>query len=317
MKYNFFRRVDMGKEKRSDARKIADENLSKVFGERLKDLLSERHKGKNKKEWALIILEKIDPDKAHICISPLDKAYATRKIINWIDGFAMPDSISISLDICDLLDCEPSYLLGRQDEYHRGIISAAAETGLNDESIRLIKNYPIEIKKLLDKLILSGGDSLLKLLKAINTYALEAHHSIIRLEVNGNDSLTTQLDIEDKFIGATPDKGNTLPDISRQMLKYSTTSTLDKILTDIYNQYIDEGNKLFKERLTKKGEIKKKRIAKLIYDRKFRELVPEESAFLQKYDSLNESEISDKVDEEINREYNRYKEENPDTSQYI
>ena len=229
----------------------------------------------------------------------------------------MPDSISILLDICDLLDCEPSYLLGRQDEYHRGIISAAAETGLNDESIRLIKNYPIEIKKLLDKLILSGGDSLLKLLKAINTYALEAHHSIIRLEVNGNDSLTTQLDIEDKFIGATPDKGNTLPDISRQMLKYSTTSTLDKILTDIYNQYIDEGNKLFKERLTKKGEIKKKRIAKLIYDRKFRELVPEESAFLQKYDSLNESEISDKVDEEINREYNRYKEENPDTSQYI
>ena len=53
MKYNFFRRVDMGKEKRSDARKIADENLSKVFGERLKDLLSERHKGKIRKNGRL------------------------------------------------------------------------------------------------------------------------------------------------------------------------------------------------------------------------------------------------------------------------
>ena len=43
----------MGKEKRSDARKIADENLSKVFGERLKNLLIKHHEGKNKKEWAL------------------------------------------------------------------------------------------------------------------------------------------------------------------------------------------------------------------------------------------------------------------------
>ena len=307
----------MGKEKRSDARKIADENLSKVFGERLKYLLNERHKGKNKKEWALIILEKIDPDKAHICTIPLDKAYATRKIINWIDGFAMPDSISILLDICDLLDCEPGYLLGRQEEYHRGIMSASAETGLNDESIRLIKHYPMEIKKLIDKLILNGGDRLLKLLNAIHNYVLEAHHSIIRLEVKGSDLLSTQLDIEDKFIGATPNKGNTLPDISRQMLKYSATSTLDKILTDVYDQYIDEGNKLFKERLTKKGEIKKKRITKLIDDSKWRKLRVEEIFFLQEYGNLNENEISDKVDEEINCEYNRYKEENPDTCQYI
>ncbi|MCI8296949.1 MAG: hypothetical protein HFG22_13935 [Lachnospiraceae bacterium] len=307
----------MGKEKRSDARKIADENLSKVFGERLKNLLIKHHEGKNKKEWALIILEKIDPDKAHICTSPLDKAYATRKIINWIDGFAMPDSISILLDICDLLDCEPGYLLGKQEEYHRGIISASTEIGLNDESIRLIKNYPMEIKKLLDGLILNGDDRLLKLLNTIYTYVLEAHHSIIRLEVEGSDSLTTQLNIEDKFIGATPNTGNTLFDISRQMLKYSATSTLDKILTDVYNQYIDEANKLFKERLTKKGEIKKKRIVKLMHDRKWRELTTEESVFLYEYGNMTEDEISDKVDEEINCEYKRYKEKVPNNSQYI
>lgn len=307
----------MGREEISDARKIADKKLKKVFGERLKNLLSERHKGKNKKEWAFIILEKIDPDKAHICISPLDKGDATRKIVNWIDGLAMPDSISILLDICDLLDCEPGYLLGRQEEYHRGVISAAAEIGLNDESIRLIKNYPIEIKQLLDKLILNGGDRLLKLLNAIHNYVLEAHHSIIRLEVKGSDLLTTQLNIEDKFIGATPDKGNTLPDISRQMLKYSATSTLDKILTDVYNQYIDEANKLFKERLTKRGEIKKKRIANLMRNRNWRKLTTEESVFLYEYGNMTEDEISGKVDEEINCEYNRYKEEYPDTNKNI
>lgn len=297
-----------GRKKRNDSRIIADKNLGKIFGNRLRDLLNKRYPNKTSAEQAFSILKKIEPDKAHDCISPLDKADATRKIINWMNGNSMPNSISILLDICDLLDCEPGYLLGRQEEYHRGVISAAAETGLNDESIRLIKNYPIEIKQLLDKLILNGGDRLLKLLEAIHTYVLEAHHSVIRLEVNGNDSLTTQLDIEDKFIGATPNKGNTLPDISQQMLKYSATSTFDKILTDVYNQYIDEGNKLFKERLIKKGEIKKKRIVKLMRDRKWRELTTEESVFLYEYGNMTEDEISGKVDEEINCEYKRYKE---------
>lgn len=181
----------------------------------------------------------------------------------------------------------------------------------------MLKNYPIEIKKLLDKLILNGGDRLLKLLNAIYTYVLEAHHSIIRLEVKGSDSLTTQLSIEDKFIGATPNEGNTLPDISRQMLKYSATSTLDKILTGVYNQYIDEANKLFKKRLAKRGKFKKKRIAKLMSDRKWRELTIEESMFLYEYNNMTEDEISDKIDKEINDEYNRYKKENPDGNQNI
>ena len=307
----------MGREKRSEARKIADENLSKVFGERISNLLKERYPNDSKNKQAFTILEKIDPDKARGCIESSSKADAARKIVNWIDGFAMPDSISILLDICDVLDCEPGYLLGRQEDYHRGIISASTETGLNDESIRLLKNYPIEIKKLLDKLILNGGDRLLKLLNAIYTYVLEAHHSIIRLEVKGSDSLTTQLSIEDKFIGATPNEGNTLPDISRQMLKYSATSTLDKILTGVYNQYIDEANKLFKKRLAKRGKFKKKRIAKLMSDRKWRELTIEESMFLYEYNNMTEDEISDKIDKEINDEYNRYKKENPDGNQNI
>lgn len=57
-----------------------------------------------------------------------------------------------------------------------------------------------------------------------------------------------------------------------------------------------------------KGEIKKKRIAKLIYDRKWRELVPEESLFLQGYDNPNENKISNKIVKEIEWEYERYKE---------
>ncbi len=301
-----------GRVKRSEARKIAEKNLCKTFGDRISNLLDKRYPDTARNYQAFKILEKIEPDKAKECETNLDKADAVHRIINWIGGRSMPDSISILLDICDLLDCEPGYLLGRQEDYHRGIISASTETGLNDESIRLLKNYPIEIKKLLDKLILNGGDRLLKLLNAIYTYVLEAHHSIIRLEIKGSGSLTTQLNVEDKLIGATPNKGNTLPDISRQMLKYSATSTLDKILTDVYNQHRDEANKLFKERLIKSGEFKKKRIAKLMRDHKWKELTTEESVFLYEYDNMTEDEISDKIDEEINCEYNRGKEENPD-----
>lgn len=95
----------MGREKRSEARKIADENLSKVFGERISNLLKERYPNDSKNKQAFTILEKIDPDKARGCIESSSKADAARKIVNWIDGFAMPDSISILLDICDLLDC--------------------------------------------------------------------------------------------------------------------------------------------------------------------------------------------------------------------
>lgn len=307
----------MGRGKRSEARKIAEKNLCKIFGDRISNLLDKRYPDTTRNDQAFKILEKIEPDKAQVCKTPLDKADAAHRIINWIGGRSMPDSISILLDICDLLDCEPGYLLGRQEEYHRGIIFASSETGLNDESIRLIKNYPIEIKKLLDNLILNGGDRLLNLLNAIYTYVLEAHHSIIRLEVKGSNSLTTQLTIEDNLIGATPNEGNTLPDISRQMLKYSATSTLDKILTSVYNQYIDEANKLFKERLIERGENKKKRIAKLIYDRNWRKLTTEESVFLYEYNNMTKDEISDKIAKEINCEYNRYKEGNPDTNQSI
>lgn len=219
-------------------------------------------------------------------------------------------------EYCDFFKCQPDYFFSYQDTPNRDINKAHEELGLKYESVEAIKNYSEDIKKLLDKLILSNEDNLLKLLNAIQTYALIAHHSIVRLEVSGNDLYTNQIDIEDKLIGASPDEGNRLPDISKQMLKYSATSTFDKILTNLYDQYIDEGNRLFKERLTQKGNGKKKRIANLRYEHTRRELTAEESILLLEYNGLNEDEISDKIDKEIEREYKYYKENPPSTTPF-
>lgn len=211
-------------------------------------------------------------------------------------------------EYCDFFKCQPDYFFSYQNVPNRDIHKAHEEIGLKYESIEAIKNYPVEIKELLDHLILNDGDNLLKLLNAMETYALKAHHSIVRLEVHGNDSQGTQIDIEDELIGATPDEGNRLYDISKQMLKYSAISVFDNILTKTYNQYIDKGNDLFKRRLEKKGEIKKKRIAKLISDRTWRELTVEEFVSLYEYANMTESEISNKIDSEMIENYNRYKE---------
>ena len=144
-------------------------------------------------------------------------------------------------------------MLGAQNEYNRGIVDAAKEIGLDDKSIKRLKKYPPEIKELLNKIILrSNGDDLLKLLQAIYTYALESQHSVIKLEIPETDLFETQ-DIENKLIGATSEIGNTLPDISKRMLRYTATTVFDEILINTRNNYVEEGNAL----LTKTSHTEK------------------------------------------------------------
>lgn len=307
--------MSKGKQQRTKERKTMDEKIYKTFGERLRILLEEEYPRKNDTDKAFEILNRINPAKAALCLSRTDINDETRTIKTWMDGTSMPSSISIVLDICDLLHCEPGYLLGTQNEYHRGTIDSAKELGLDDRSIKLIKEYPQGIKTLLNKLILHcKGDNLLKLLQAIHTYAIEAQHSLIRLEAPGADIFETQV-IENKLIGAIAKNGNTLPDISKKMLRYTASTTFDEILLYAYDDYIDEGNSLLRERIEKNADLKKNKWVHLKKESQWRELNFDEQIFLR-FGKIGESvpsaeEAFKRIDKNAVSEYERYKNDIP------
>ena len=99
-------------------------------------------------------------------------------------------------------------------------------------------------------------DNLLKLLQAIQVYALNAQQANVRLEVTEADMFETQ-DTEDKLIGAIPEIGNTLPDISKRMLRYTATTAFDEILLDTYDDYVEDGNRLLKDRINRNAAREK------------------------------------------------------------
>ncbi len=225
-------------------------------------------------------------------------------------------NLEIVSKLAKILDCDITYLTGENDEdvYEKDLASAAIEIGLKYTSTEKIKNYSHETKDLLDRMIMHlDGDNLLKLLQSIYIYSLEAHHSNVQLDVIGADHFETN-EINAKLITYTNSPGSTLPDISKRMLKYAVTSALNEILTDTYNDYIEDGNALLKKRLNKKAEFEKKRCSFLLELRSRGEkLSLDELNFLldNVWDDSpfpTESEIHKRIDEKYSHLYDLYKE---------
>jgi len=232
-------------------------------------------------------------------------------------AYQQKPSIEKLMNICELLDCDIDYFLTEQEEFKKDVASAAIEIGLKYTSTEKIKNYSHETKDLLDRMIMHlNGDNLLKLLKSIYIYSLETHHSNVQLDVIGADRFQTN-EINAKLITYTDSPGSTLPDISKRMLKYAVTSALDEILTDTYNDYIEDGNVLLKKRLNKKAEREKTRCSYLLKKRaelkeRGEELPNEELFFLLDVwgdgPFPTESEIHKRIDKKYNDLYDFYKE---------
>lgn len=183
----------------------------------------------------------------------------TRTVDNWLKGKNYPKRISDILHLCNSLGCDLDYFFTDMDAPTHDLNFISKETGLSSEAIEKICNYSPQIKELINRLILnSKEDNLLKLLQAIQTYALYAHHSIVSLDVIDASLYETQ-DIEDKLIAATSKKGNTLPDISKRMLRYTASTAFDEVLLDTYNDYIEDGNTLLQNRINENAEVEKKR----------------------------------------------------------
>lgn len=240
-----------------------------------------------------------------------------RKVQKWIAGDAEPTNIEELKKICDILDCDFNYLLGDAPIANLSNKKAADWLGLDEITVSNIKNYNDSEKELLLKLVSSQKqDNLLKLLQSIYNYSLWSHHANIELDVIGAD-ISEKYETLKKLTGFSPAPGNTIPDLSKKMLKYSVVSTLDEVLSDTYNDYTNEGNLLLKQRLLELSEIDKNRASYLLEKRKTLkehggELSIDELNFL--LDEWNDKpfptaqDIYKRIDEKYKRLYDFYKE---------
>lgn len=283
--------------------------------------LEQRMKQKNMttKEFAKMLYNYgLDSD---LCNSPNNKASFdshVRKVQKWIAGNTEPASIDDLKKICDILDCDFNYLLGDAPIANLSNKRVADWLGLDEITVSSIKNYNDSEKELLLKLVSSQKqDNLLKLLQSIYNYSLWSHHANIELDVVGAD-ISEKYEINERLTGFSHTPGNTLPDISKKMLKYSVVSTLDEVLSDTYNDYTNEGNLLLKQRLLELSDMEKKRVSYLLERRKTLKEHGEDLSF----DELNlllggnwndelfptEQDIHKRIDEKYRRLYDLHKE---------
>lgn len=219
-------------------------------------------------------------------VTEFEKKYSrnlSETIKNWYktDQFRRTvASADLLVEICDFFQCDLDYFFTEQDEFCSTMQHASQYIGLDYETTDKISHYPTEIKELLNKLVLhSSKDNLLKILQSVQTYALEAQYSNVKLEVIGADLFETQ-DIEEKLIGATPELGNTLPDKSKRMLQHAAATAFNEVLSDTYDDYIEKGNELLQERINRNIAIEKKQWLRIKEKSKWGNLTPDEIGIL-------------------------------------
>lgn len=93
------------------------------FGDRLQDLRKQK-KIKTQEEFA-----------AKLGVN-------LKSVQNWEQGRKLPQTEHL-FKICDVLDCDLDYLIGRLEERNRTIKEMAAYTGLSEKSIKMLHDYHV------------------------------------------------------------------------------------------------------------------------------------------------------------------------------
>ncbi len=227
---------------------------------------------------------------------------------NWFAGRSMPDDINVLYNICDLLNCDIDYLVGRQDKFRKATAEVAEQLDLNYKSIEKLEKYPSEIKELLNRLILSQtGDNLLKLLKSINNYAVYGHNVFLELYDVSIDSRNTEL--EDEFEIPVIDKEQ-----SKEVLKRASTGVMRQVLDDAYDNYIPDSNLRLKERLSVRCKKEKEQFLNLSECPQVSSLSKEERIKLGEWTNwgeLSNDEALKKIEQKYQSRYKMYVETVP------
>lgn len=119
------------------------------------------------------IFKYLYPNKAETYITATDRNCAIRKIRNWQDGCAMPQTLNEFLKLCELFDCDVEYLTGKQPYARRNNLDAVSKTGLEEITIEEISKLSTSEKHIVDAIFsrTDASSNLIKLIKQMLFYS--------------------------------------------------------------------------------------------------------------------------------------------------
>lgn len=143
------------------------------FGRRLRDLRKERgQKFEKKYSYCKSQQAFCDEIASH---EATDKSIRRQTLASWENGKSYPD-ISRLLILCELLDCEPNYLLGYSKVVNQDVKTVSEFTGLALQSVEVLKGNELLVN-FLNYLLLGPNKKFIDLIdfimKEYNYYYLE------------------------------------------------------------------------------------------------------------------------------------------------
>lgn len=156
------------------------------FKERLRERMNQ--KGIDTKEFAKRLYNY--GSNADLWENEGHKSSHIRKVQKWLAGSTEPKNIDELKKICDILDCDFSYLLGDSPIANLNNKKVAEFLGLDEIVISSIKNYDDSIKKFMSVLIRANefdngfGDILLEFLKIMVIHGDNSTHKTITIKDN-------------------------------------------------------------------------------------------------------------------------------------
>ena len=161
------------------------------FKERLRERMNQ--KGIDTKEFAKRLYNY--GSNADLWENEGHKSSHIRKVQKWLSGSAEPKNIDELRKICDILDCDFSYLLGDSPIANLSNKKVAEWLGLDEIVVSNIKNYDDSIKKFMSVLVRANefdnsfGDILLEFLKIMIIHGDNSTHKIITIENTITDEI--------------------------------------------------------------------------------------------------------------------------------
>lgn len=167
------------------------------------------------------LLQKLDENLANSCKNSIDRNNATAIIRKWRNPLnkEMPN-LQTALKLCEILNCDINYIYGLSSIKNQNDFLASEYLGLNQGTIKRIKDYPEIIRELIDIMVCKEDDILKYILFNILQYV--RNFNVPRMTIQTiSDEKPRELSYEEK----------------QSYIKSVTMDELSLALRKIYNRY--------------------------------------------------------------------------------
>lgn len=189
-------------------------DIKNIFGKQLKKIREAR--GMSLYE----LLCYINEEEIDTNIDYPTKQNRERKIRLWEHGSTQPPMSDV-YRLCEILDCDFEYLIGKQDTYRRDCYSASEYLDIDYKAIEIIKNYEYPERRILQDLILTGH--LFSILRSLRHIIFSRYKKITIKDPD--------------MMGATGEEMIATADTSFDIYKFIARQSFDRACDYVYDQY--------------------------------------------------------------------------------